>query len=189
MSMNFDKPDAAKLAVAKLYRRFTRSRAATAPLPDADALLALADGQQSDETERLLGDVARSGLHADLLRFTRALEPESARLGVQLERALERPAADHARRARHATYAVTPQRNWLRVAASVAAGLVVAIAVWSVQGTRVPAAPSAAAPAPKTDRIFAALDDRGSARAQGSDRIFRADFKPDEIFKEKISGG
>jgi len=83
----FGKPD-----VAKLYRRFTRSRAAAAPLPEVEALLALADGQQSDETERLLADVARSGMHADLLRFTRALAPESARLGAQLDRALERPA-------------------------------------------------------------------------------------------------
>ena len=79
----FGKPD-----VAKLYRRFTRSRAAAAPLPEVEALLALADGQQSDETERLLADVARSGMHADLLRFTRALAPESARLGAQLDRAL-----------------------------------------------------------------------------------------------------
>jgi hypothetical protein len=67
-----------------------------APLPEVDVLLALADGQQSQETDRLLADVARSGMHADLLRFARALAPESAALGAQLDRALERPAADHA---------------------------------------------------------------------------------------------
>jgi len=179
----FGKPD-----VANLYRRFTRSRAAAAPLPEVDTLLALADGQQSDETDRLLADVARSGMHADLLRFARALAPESARLGTQLDRALERPAADHARRARHAPHAPNAKRGWLRVAASVAAGLVVAVAVWSVQRTHQPTGPIAATTA-KSDRIFAAIDDRGPASAQGSDRIFHADFKPDQIFRGKFSGG
>jgi len=179
-----------KTDVAKLYRRFTRSRAAAAPLPEVEALLALADGQQSDETERLLADVARSGMHADLLRFTRALAPESARLGAQLDRALERPAADHARRGRHATHAATPQRGWLRAAASVAAGLVVAIAVWSVQRTHAPpSAATTAAATEKSDRIFAALNEPSSARGPESDRIFHADFKPDEIFRGKFSGG
>jgi hypothetical protein len=183
-SSKFGKPD-----VARIYRRFTRSRAATAPLPEVDALLALADGQQSDETERLLADVARSGLHADLLRFTRALAPESARLGTQLDRALERPAADHARRARHTAHAAAAQRGWLRIAASVAAGLVVAIAVWSVQRTHVPSVSTAAVTAAKTDRIFAAIDDRSPASSPGSDRIFHADFKGDQIFHAKFSGG
>ena len=180
----FGKPD-----VANLYRRFTRSRAAAAPLPEVDALLALADGQQSEETERLLADVARSGMHADLLRFARALAPESARLGTQLDRALERPAADHARRARHAPHAASAKRGWLRVAASVAAGLVVAVAVWSVQRTHLPAGSTAAATTAKSDRIFAAIDDRSPASAPGSDRIFHADFKPDQIFHGKFSGG
>ncbi len=181
-SSKFGKPD-----VAKLYRRFTRGRAAAAPLPEVDALLALADGQQSDETERLLADVARSGMHADLLRFTRALAPESARLGTQLDHALERPAADHARRARHTAHAATAQRGWLRIAASVAAGLVVAIAVWTVQRTHAPPASTAALTTTKSDRIFASMDDRSSA--PGADRIFHADFKPDQIFHGKFSGG
>ena len=180
----FGKPD-----VAKLYRRFTRSRAAAAPLPEVDALLALADGQQSDETERLLADVARSGMHADLLRFARALAPESARLGAQLDRALERPAADHARRGRPTTHATTAHRGWLRVVSSVAAGLVVAIAVWSVQRTHTPTNSTAAATTVKSDRIFASVDDRSSAHAPKADRIFHADFKPDEIFRAKFSGG
>ena len=180
----FGKPD-----VAKLYRRFTRSRAAAAPLPEVDALLALADGQQSDETERLLADVARSGLHADLLRFTRALSPESARLGAQLDRALERPAADHARRGRNTTRAPAAQRGWLRVAVSFAAGLIVAVAVWSVQSTHAPMASTAAVTTAKSDRIFAAVDDRSSMSAPGNDRIFHADFKPDQIFHGKFSGG
>ena len=181
-SPNSERPD-----VAKLYRRFTRSRAATAPLPEADALLALADGQHNDDTERLLADVARSGVHADLLRFTHALAPESARLGVQLEQALERPGADHARRGRQLTHAAAPQRGWLRIAASVAAGLIVAVAVFSVQRTHSPATLNAANTTAKTDRIFAALDNRTSAHTRGGDRIFNGDFKSDEIFK--ASGG
>ena len=180
----FGKPD-----VGNLYRRFTRSRVAAAPLPEVDALLALADGQQSEETDRLLADVARSGMHADLLRFARALAPESARLGAQLDRALERPAADHARRARHAPHAPGAKRGWLRVAASVAAGLVVAVAVWSVQRTHLPMASTAAVTTANSDRIFAALNEHGSEGASGSDRIFDADFKPDEIFHGKFSGG
>jgi hypothetical protein len=183
-SSKFGRPD-----VTSLYRRFTRSRAAAAPLPDVDALLALADGQQSDETERLLADVARSGMHADLLRFARALAPESARLGTQLDRAHERPAADHARRGRHTTHAATSQRGWLRIAASVAAGLVVAVAVWSVQRTHLPTASTAAVTTAKSDRIFAALSDSSPASAPSPDRIFHADFKPDEIFRGKFSGG
>jgi len=180
----FGKPD-----VANLYRRFTRSRAAAAPLPEVDVLLALADGQQSQETDRLLADVARSGMHADLLRFARALAPESARLGAQLDRALERPAADHARRARHAPHAAGAKRGWLRVAASVAAGLIVAVAVWSVQRTHLPAASTAAVATANSDRIFASVDDRGSANASGSDRIFHTDFKSDVIFRGKFNGG
>ena len=180
-SPSFEKPD-----VADLYRRFTRSRAATAPLPEADALLALADGQHNDETERLLADVARSGMHADLLRFTRALEPESARLGVELERALEGPGAGHARGRRRTAHAIAPQRTWLRVATGLAAGLVVAIAVWSVQRTHTAAPVHVAAAAPKSDRIFAALDE-GKSTAQRPDSIFRGDFKSDEIFKAKFN--
>ena len=179
----FGKPD-----LAGLYRRFTRSRVAAAPLPEVDTLLSLADGQQSEETERLLADVARSGMHADLLRFARALAPESARLGAELDRALERPAADHARRGRHATHAATPQRGWLRIAASVAAGLVVAMGVWSVQRTNTPAASTAAVSTAKSDRIFASLDESMPVNTTGADRIFRADFKPDEIFHGKFSG-
>jgi anti-sigma-K factor RskA len=179
----FEKPD-----VAKLYRRFTRSRAVIASLPEADALLALADGQHNDETERLLADVARSGMHADLLRFTRALEPESARLGVELERALEGPAADHARGRRRGAHVATPRRAWLRVASSLAAALVVAIAVWSVQRTPTAEPVTAAVKAPKPDRIFAATED-GPAGAQRGDRIFHDDFKVDEIFKAKFSDG
>jgi hypothetical protein len=183
-SSKFGKPD-----VAKLYRRFTRSRAASAPLPEVDALLALADGQQSDETERLLADVARSGMHADLLRFARELAPESARLGAELELALERPAADHARRARHTAHAPTAQRGWLRVAGSVAAGLVVAIAIWTVQRAPAPMPSTAAAATTNPDRIFAAADDRSSESTPASDRIFHAEFKADEILNGKFSGG
>jgi hypothetical protein len=41
----------------------------------------------------------------------------------------------------------------------------------------------------KSDRIFAAVDDRASAGVTASDQIFHADFKPDEIFHGKFSGG
>jgi len=173
----------------RLYRRFTRS-APVQSLPQTDALLALADGEHSADAERLLGDVARSAVHADLLRFARALAPESARLGVQLEQAFETSVPGHREARRQSPrHAAAARRGWLRMTASLAACLLVAIFVWSVQQRHVaptPASPmtaSAAAP----DRIFAALDD--SARPAKSDEIFRGRFSRDQIFQAKFNGG
>ena len=52
-----------KPGLANVYRRFTRHQAPEG-LPQVDALLALADGDHGVETERLLTEVGRSGLHA-----------------------------------------------------------------------------------------------------------------------------
>ena len=179
-----------KMNVAGLYRRVTR-RGATA-LPEADVLLALAEGEHSDATERLLNEVSRSGMHADLLRFAQALAPESARLGVQLEQTLEVSPSDHARTQRRSARGATPRRNWLRTVASVAAGLVVAVAVWSLQRTHNMPVPQGAKAtvAPASDRIFVALDESRAARQSSEpDQIFRTDFKGDQIFKAQFTGG
>lgn len=189
--MSDDRKSAAP-GLAATYRRFSRLRPAQ-PAPDLEALLALADGERSAGTERTLDDVARSGLHADLLRFTRALAPESARLGVQFERAFETtPAAGHrlvaARRERHGG-----ARRWLRAAASLAACLLVAVAVWSVQQHRMPApvAPMTSVPVRAStsvppDRIFASFE---TSTAKRGDRIFRAEFHSDKIFKGAFNRG
>ena len=171
-----------------LYRRYTRD-GQNPQIPDVDTLLALAEGEKSAQAERLLAEVARSGLHADLLRFTRALAPESARLGVQLEQAFDADRAGHrlVRRAA-ARQAAAPQRRWLRASASLAAALAVAVAVWSLQhrGTPLPAPPTAATQ-PGSDRIFAAGEKSTQGRA--TDEIFRGEFKRDQIFKSEFTGG
>jgi type VI protein secretion system component VasK len=169
-----------------LYRRFTRRQPVTTPLPQVESLLALAEGEHGADTERMLADVGRSGLHADLLRFARALAPESARLGVQLEQVFDMGAAGHRHGARSSRNAA-PRRGWLRAAGSIAAGVLVAVAIWSFQHNRSlpPAGEVAATKAPVPDRIFAALGDRNERAAPNakSDMIFRADFKSDRIFK------
>lgn len=164
--------------LGRLYRRFTRTGALQA-LPEADALQALAEGEHSAETERALGDVARSGLHADLLRFARALAPESARLGHQLEEAYEVTMPAH-RAHRGVSRHATARRGWLRVAASLAACLVVALTLWTAQQRhQAPSAVATTAPATALpDRIFA------SAEAPAKpDEIFNGSFKGDEIFR------
>ena len=180
--------------LARLYRRFTRDGAAAQPLPSIDALLALAEGEQSAETERLLADVGRSGMQADLLRFARALKAESALLGVEMEQAFEHQGRGHAHGSRRSRAAAAPRRQWLRISAGLAAGLLVAIGVWSVQHKPQVVAPVVAGASAQQhaspDRIFAALSDQQvqPGRAQG-DKIFRSDFRRDQIFRSQFTDG
>ena len=174
---------------ADLYRRCTRT-GSTEPLPDVDALLALSDGEHSPSADRLVANAARSGVHADLIRFTRALAPESARLGSRLEHAFEATVAPAHRRAAHAARRAAPRHGAMRLVASLAAGLVVAVAVWGLQQRQSGPPPidrSAALLQLKADRIFVAADKPANGR--GGDVIFRAPFAPDQIFKAKFSGG
>jgi hypothetical protein len=169
--------------LSKLYRRLTRRRPTASALPRVETLLALAEGEHGAETERMLADVGRSGLHADLLRFARALAPESARLGVQLEQTFDVPAAAH-RRGQRSSRNVAARRGWLRAGGALAAGLLVAVAVWSFQRSHsLPQSSVAVAKQPVPDRIFAALNERSAASNNKGDQIFRADFKSDHIFK------
>ena len=163
-----------------IYRRFTR-RSASRPLPDVDALLALADGERSGDSARTLSDVAQSGLHADLLRFSRALAPESARLGMALERELE--SAAHRQSGRGHRRA-GERRVLRRIAVGLAACLVVVSAVWLVR----PHQTRSQAP---SDRIFAALDAPAPRPGRDQrDQIFRASFvrDRDRIFKAPFNG-
>jgi hypothetical protein len=173
-----------KPRLENLYRRFTRHQ--STPLPQVESLLALADGEHDADTERMLADVGRSGLHADLLRFARALSPESARLGVQLEQAFDAGEPGH-RRASRLQHSAAPRRGWMRVAGSIAAGVLVAVAVWSFQQNHsLPRGGDVAASKEQVpDRIFAALGnehERSTPNTKG-DVIFRADFMSDRIFK------
>ena len=180
-----NKPD-----LARLYRAFTRSRVPDSALPqlDADALVALAEGEHSEQTERLLSDAGRSGLHADMLRFAHALRPESARLGAELEQAFEVAAPQHRVAGRATRTAASPRRP-LRIAGALAASLLAAVVVWTYQQKSLsPPAPVASVRAPQADRIFAALDEPLGSR-NGPDRIFHGGFASDKIFKGEFNGG
>jgi hypothetical protein len=181
-----------KPGLANVYRRFTRRQPASEALPQVDTLLAVADGEHGVESERLLTEVGRSGLHADLLRLARALSPESARLGVQLEQAFDATSSAGHRRDRQRQRNAAPQRGWLRTASALAAGLLVAVAVWSFQRSHAlaPAAVGqhdvAVSSKVVPDRIFAALSEGNGTSSSANakrDEIFRADFKSDRIFK------
>jgi hypothetical protein len=173
------KPD-----LANLYQHHSRRNRGVESLPKVEALVALAEGDGGAEAERLLADVGRFGLHADLLRLARDLAPESARLGVALERTCEAANPVHRGRGRERFAA---RRPWLRIAASLAAGLVVAVAVWVARHDATPAVAPAVAEAPHGDRIFAAFDER--TEPARPDVIFRTEFASDRIFSSKFSGG
>ena len=177
-----------KATLANLYRQATRT-ARGSNLPDADMLLALARGERPADAERIVAEVAQSALHSDLLHFTRALEPPSSALSAALETAFAEGRDAHARAAARTPYRVAAGRwqTWRRAAVGVAAAMVAAIAIWSMQQRMIDVAQTAATSAPRQDRIFAAWDDRVAATSQ-HDEIFRADFRSDEIFHGAFSG-
>ena len=178
-----------KPTLANLYRKATRDAAGSA-LPDADILLALARGERPADAERIVTEVAQSALQSDLLHFTRALEPASTALATELAATFS---ADEFERTVHRRVQPRPDRgaagrwrNLRRIAAGVAAAMIVGVALWTQQQKSEPA-PVAATAAP--DRIFAAFDDSAVASKTKPDQIFRGDFLPDEIFNSDGHGG
>lgn len=158
-----------------LFRQFAGGRRVL-QIPDVGDLLALSQLPHADE--------AASPLHADLLRFSRELEPVSEKLGMDLAAAFGETGAVavHRRAApRRATFA---RRGWRIAAAAMAAGLVAAVALVASQRSHAPAPASASAAKAVPDRIFAGFDERNMAAGKPAhgDEIFRADFLPDEIF-------
>lgn len=157
-----------------VFRRFAGARD-TMQIPEVEDLLELSRLPHAED--------AASPLRADLLRFSRELEPVSARLGADLAAALGETRVVHAQR--HSAprrVASTPRRWRVAVASAMAASLVVAVALIASHRGRVPAPTSASAAVP--DRIFAGFDERNMAagKAAHGDEIFRANFLPDEIF-------
>jgi hypothetical protein len=141
--------------------------------------------------------VMLSPADADLMRFSRELEPASAQLSADLAAAFAAPSSAAHRRAGTPRRAVAASRRWRGVAA-LAASLIAAIAVWSTHriGTvsDMPTTQSVRGPstsAPATDRIFAAFDDHATASraTPAGDEIFRDKFLPDEIFNSKMHDG
>jgi hypothetical protein len=128
---------------------------------------------------------------ADLMRFSRDLEPVSAQLSADLSAALAASPAQHRRT--DTSRRIATSRRW-RGAAALAASLIAAIAVWSayrpVAIRDMPTAQNVPAAA-VNDRIFAGLDDNSVASrdAPVGDEIFRSEFLPDEIFNSKVHDG
>jgi hypothetical protein len=145
--------------------------------------------------------VAISSADADLMSFSRELEPASAQLSADLAEAFAASTPVAHRRAETSTSrrAVAASRRRRGVAA-LAASLIAAVAVWSAHRSvtlgDMPVAqtkPAVTAPqsVPAADRIFAALDEHAMASraAPVSDEIFRGQFMPDEIFNSKMHDG
>lgn len=144
--------------------------------------------------------VAISSADADLMRFSRELDPVSAQLSADLADAFasSTPVA-HSRTNTSSRRAVAASRRRRGVAA-LAASLIAAVAVWSAHRSitigDMPVAqnnPGVIAPtsASAADRIFAAFDEHAMAsRAPpAGDEIFRGQFVPDEIFNSKMHDG
>ncbi|MBS0485870.1 MAG: hypothetical protein JSS13_00880 [Proteobacteria bacterium] len=152
------------------------ARVARKPLdvPDADSVMELSRLPHAEE--------AASALCADLVRLSRELEPVSEQLSTDIAAAFGQTSAATHRRA-VPRRAVSARRGWrIAVASTMAASLVVAVALIASHRGRVPAPTSASATVP--DRIFAGFDERNMAagKAVHGDEIFRANFLPDEIF-------
>ena len=159
-----------------LFRQFGGERRAL-QIPEVDDLV---------ELSRLAhGEDAASPLHADLLRFSRELEPVSAQLGADLAAACGETGVVAAHRRAAPRRAASAPRRWrTAIAAGMAACLIVAVALVATHRGHAPAPASASAAHALPDRIFAGFNERNMApgKAAHGDEIFRANFLPDEIF-------
>ena len=167
-----------KRSLSQLYRRFAGSHALPS-VPEPDDVLALSRIAHSDE--------AAAPLCADLLRFSRALEPASAQLSAGVTKAFDEALPITHRRALVRRGAARVRR-WRGVAA-VAASLMAVVGVWTLQRGQLPQAPqtttTAATSTAVPDRIFAAFNDRAMVATSARDEIFRDQFSgpSDQIFR------
>lgn len=163
-----------------LFRQFAARRGL--PVPEVDALIELSRLPHAED--------AASPLHADLLRFSRELEPVSAQLGSDLAVALgETNVIVAHRRASPRRAASAPRRMRAVVASAMAASLIVAVALFATHRSHTPTPVSASAAHAVPDRIFAGFDERNVAASKPAhgDQIFRGNFVPDEIFNSSKS--
>lgn len=164
-----------------LFNRFAAKRGAM-PVPDVEDLLALTQMPHAED--------AASPLHADLLRFSRELDPVSAQLSSDLAAALgETNVVVAHRRAVSRRAASAPSRWRVAVASAMAASLIVAVALVATHRSHDPTPASANAAHAASDRIFAGFDERNVAASKPAhgDQIFRGNFLPDEIFNSTKS--
>lgn len=159
-----------------LFRQFAGERRAL-QIPEVEDLLELSRLPHAED--------AASPLHADLLRFSRELEPVSAQLCTDLAAVLgETNVVVAHRRASPRRAASAPHRWRAAVASAMAASLIVAVALFATHRSHAPMPASASAAHAVPDRIFAGFDERNMAASKPArgDQIFRGNFVPDEIF-------
>jgi hypothetical protein len=167
-----------KRSLSQVYRRFAGSRALPS-VPDTDDVLELSRIAHADE--------AAAPLCADLLRFSRALEPASAQLSADVAAAFDEALPGLHRRALVRRGAARVRR-WRGVAA-VAATVLAVVGVWTLQRGPLLHAPqttsTAATSTAVPDRIFAAFNDSAMAATSAQDEIFRDKFSgpSDQIFR------
>lgn len=163
-------------SLAQLYRRFAGRASA---LPDACELMS---GQVAESAQT-------SSLHADLQRFSRDLEPATAKLSADLSAAFEKSSSVTHRPMAIPRRAAHSRRR--RGMAAIAASLLAVVAVWTTQHDNAPVhqmQATAAAGAKGADRIFTAFDDHAMASRNQHDEIFRGEFRSDEIFRQSHDG-
>ena len=148
---------------------------------DADAANALADGQTPAEADVR----AASPLQADLARFSRELESESAALSANVSALLGHRNATHRRDARRVTHG--GQRRW-RLASALAAGVMAAVAVWSSQHLTTSHSTAMVASVQAPDHIFSALGDTSLA-SRGDEIFSSSQSRPDIIFSASHNDG
>jgi len=172
--------NAKKPSLRQLYREFAATQA-VASVPDADDLLELARVARADE--------AASPLCADLLRFSRELEPASAQLSANVSAAFEEFAPGIHRRAA-ARRGAAQVRRWRGVAA-MAASLMAIIGVWTLQRAHQPPlqAHVGAGAAAVPYRIFAGMDERSVAGTSARDEIFHDQFSASQDIIFRFSDG
>ena len=148
------------------------------------------DGLRQSERSRVLdsdGTPATSPMQADLARFSRELEIESAALSSNVTALLGNSNVTHRRGSAQRT--AHGQRRW-RVASAMAAGVMAAVAIWSAQRISSPHREPTLANAQTPDRIFSALSDNSVASIHvRGDEIFNSTERGDVIFSAGYNGG
>ena len=144
--------------------------------------------RQSKNAGALDSDAAAtSPMQADLARFSRELEIESAALSSQVTALLGSNNGAHRRGTAHR--AAHGQRRW-RVASAMAAGVMAAVAIWSAQRISSPHNEPTLTSAHAPDRIFSAFSDNSVAGATvRGDEIFNSTERGDVIFSAGHNGG
>lgn len=173
--------NAKKPSMKQLYREVAASHA-VASVPDADDLLELARVAHADE--------AASPLCANLLRFSRELEPASAQLSAQVAAAFDQTSSSPHRRALTRRGAAQVRR-WRGVAA-VSASLLAIVGVWTLQRAHQPSPSQTHTAAGTTvvqDRIFAAFNEHNVAGTSARDEIFHDQFSASQDVIFRFSDG